>query len=167
MLGIGMLILSVIHVPLPQADFHNIRHHDGPGEICLHHDHLLRWHPAADSNDDVSLLHWHWFVPAIELGNPNQRANDDDQRPGTGPALHAHVGDGLRPDDWRAEPVLRPDSRGRLLGQLVPGHFSTGSPQWSVPVAADGDSRPFAGHLRGHGDGLRAARAALSQRWNC
>jgi hypothetical protein len=167
MLGIGMLILSVIHVPLPQADFHNVRHHDGPGEICLHHDHLLRWHPSAESNDDVSLLHWHWFVPIIELGNPNQPADDDDHHPGSGPALHAHVGDGLRPDDWRSEPVLGPDSRGRLLGQLAPGHFAAGSAHWSIPVAVDGESRPIAGHFHGQGDGLRAARIALSQRWNC
>ena len=46
-LGIGFLILSAIHIPLPQADYHNIRHHDAPGEICLYHDHLLRWHPSG------------------------------------------------------------------------------------------------------------------------
>ena len=64
-----MLILSVVHVPLPQADYHNIRHHDAPGEICVYHDHLLRWHPSADLDDDVTMLHWHWFVPVVELGD--------------------------------------------------------------------------------------------------
>ena len=57
-LFIGVVILSVIHVPLPQADYHNVRHHDGPGEICDHHDHLLRWHPSADigCRPDVAAL---------------------------------------------------------------------------------------------------------------
>src|SRR5437870_4630597 len=63
-LGIGLLILSLGHTPLPQADFHNIRHHDGPGELCRYHDHLLRWHPDAALADDVAVLHWHWVLPA-------------------------------------------------------------------------------------------------------
>ena len=63
-LGISLLILSLVHTPLPQPDFHNIRHHDGPGEVCEHHDHLLRWHPGAGVARDVAVLHWHWFLPA-------------------------------------------------------------------------------------------------------
>jgi hypothetical protein len=167
MLGIGMLILSVIHVPLPQADFHNIRHHDGPGQICIHHDHLLRWHPLAESNEDVALLHWHWFVPAIELGNPNQQSDDDNHRPGSGPALHAHVGDGLQPDDWRSEPVLQPASGGRLLVHIALGHTAACSADFSVPVAADSESARLFGPSHGPVDGLRAARTALVERWNC
>ena len=62
-LGIILLILSMVHTPLPQPDFHNIRHHDGQGEVCEHHDHLLRWHPGATVASDVAVLHWHWFLP--------------------------------------------------------------------------------------------------------
>ena len=61
--GVVLLALGLFRVPLPQADFHNIRHHDGTGEVCPHHDHLLRWHPKASQNEDVAMLHWHWFVP--------------------------------------------------------------------------------------------------------
>ena len=82
--GIGLLILSLVHVPLPQADYHNIRHHDAPGEICGYHDHLLRWHPSADLNDDVTMLHWHWFVPLVEFGRIST-ATDEHHRRRLGP----------------------------------------------------------------------------------
>ncbi len=115
-LGIGVLILSVIHIPLPQADYHNIRHHDAPGEVCGFHDHLLRWHPSADLDDDVTMLHWHWFVPIVEFGDHHQRLDDEHGRPG--PALHAHLGDWPAPN-WQGDPVIRPDSQGRLLHHLA------------------------------------------------
>jgi hypothetical protein len=166
-LGIGVVILSVIHVPLPQADFHNIRHHDEPGQICLYHDHLLRWHPSAESNDDVSLLHWHWFVPSVEPGDQNQGPNDDHHRPGSGPALHAHVGDGLQPDDWRGEPVMHPDSRGRFLDHLALGQSTSCSANASGELTVEPDPGRFFGCSLGPADGLRAARTALFQRWNC
>src|SRR5436190_2129737 len=86
-LGITLLIFSLVHTPLPQADFHNIRHHDAPGEVCEHHDHLLRWHPGAGSAEDVAILHWHWFLPL-----PGDSASSGG---GAGPALHAHVADVL------------------------------------------------------------------------
>ena len=37
--------------------------HDGTGEVCEYHDHLLRWHPDAVMARDVAVLHWHWFWP--------------------------------------------------------------------------------------------------------
>ncbi|MHC5543170.1 hypothetical protein ACYOEI_33525, partial [Singulisphaera rosea] len=83
-LGIILLIFSLVHTPLPEPDFHNIRHKDAPGEVCEHHDHLLRWHPNASLADDVAVLHWHWFLPQSERSNSG--APD-------GPALHAHVSD--------------------------------------------------------------------------
>ena len=82
-LGITLLILSLVHTPLPQPDFHNIRHQDGRGEVCEYHHHLLRWHPGATGAQDVSVLHWHWFLPGLPVEDP---AAD-----GTGPAVHAHV----------------------------------------------------------------------------
>ena len=120
MLSIGLVVLSVVHIPLPQADYHNVRHHDGPGEICAHHDHLLRWHPSAGTSADLSLLHWHWFLPLLEPANTHQSPSDDDHhRPGSGPALHAHVGDGLAPDEWRGEPVIESAASWRLIDQLA------------------------------------------------
>src|SRR6516165_9514795 len=103
-----MLILSTIRVPLPQADYHNIRHHDGPGEICAYHDHLLRWHPSADANDDVVLLHWHWVVPLVDFTGYGGGASD--RYPGQ--AVHAHRVN-LPESEWHMEPAFTPDTRGR------------------------------------------------------
>ncbi len=166
-LGIGLVILSVIHVPLPQADYHNIRHHDAPGELCLYHDHLLRWHPSADSDDDVSLLHWHWFVPVVELGDHHQRPGDDHHRPGSGPAMHAHIGDWLQPADWRSEPGMHPDARGRLLNHLALGLAAACSASPSRPLHLGLDSGHLSAGLIEPGAGLRAAHTAVFQRWNC
>jgi hypothetical protein len=109
--GIALLILSLVHTPLPQADYHNIRHHDGAGEVCEHHDHLLRWHPTASAAQDVAVLHWHWFLPTV----PEQG-----QAPkGSGPALHAHT------PDWQAAawesraPQITPDTSSRQSLRLA------------------------------------------------
>ncbi|MGE3820770.1 MAG: hypothetical protein AB7I30_15260 [Isosphaeraceae bacterium] len=83
--AMGALIatLSLARTPLPQPDFHNVRHHDAPGEVCEHHDHLLRWHPGAGMATDVATLHWHWFL---------LRGDGSDAAPeGPGQALHAHA----------------------------------------------------------------------------
>jgi hypothetical protein len=166
-LGIGILILSVVHVPLPQADYHNIRHHDAPGEICVYHDHLLRWHPSADSDDDVTMLHWHWFVPLAELGDHHLRPNDEHHGPGSGPSLHAHLGDWPAPD-WEGEPVVRPETRGRLLDHLVLGLSDASLAYLSDQLAPlDPQSGVFWSRTHNAADGVRASRTALFQRWNC
>ncbi len=93
--GMIMLIPGLLHVPLPQADFHVIRHHHGYGEVCPHHDHLLRWHPQAGESEDVAVLHWHWLLPQsldVLVGDPN-------------PVLHAHVNDILQPE-WNGEQAV-------------------------------------------------------------
>ena len=94
-LGIILLILGLVHTPLPEPDFHNIRHHDAPGEVCDHHDHLLRWHPGAGLADDVAVLHWHWFLPD---------SGHSDTRDGTA-AIHAHVA------GWDAPAYLHAEAR--------------------------------------------------------
>src|SRR5512135_3303646 len=109
-LGIVALILSLVHAPLPQPDFHSIRHHDGPGEVCEYHDHLLRWHPDARSAADVAMLHWHWFLPA----GPDHGAPP---RVG-GSALHAHA-PAWPASDWDDGPRIAPDDSWRLLGRPV------------------------------------------------
>jgi hypothetical protein len=109
-LGIILLIFSHVHTPLPQPDFHNIRHHDAPGEVCDHHDHLLRWHPGAGIAQDVAILHWHWFLPTSE---PSNSPLPDHQ-----PALHAHVLDGFAStcDD---APRIVADSQSRPLARTA------------------------------------------------
>ena len=103
--GITLLILGLVHAPLPEPDFHNIRHHDGAGEVCEHHDHLLRWHPGAGVASDVAVLHWHWFLPG----------SDPSPDGSSGPAVHAHAPDwpaGSWDDDG---PRVAPDVASRFL----------------------------------------------------
>lgn len=94
-LGVALLILSLAHTPLPQPDFHNIRHHHGKGQVCAHHDHLLRWHPGATAADDVAVLHWHWFLPGTPGSDPSPV--------GPGLAVHAHAPAWQSPD-WDGGP---------------------------------------------------------------
>jgi hypothetical protein len=163
--GIVILILSVVHVPLPQADYHNIRHHDAPGEICGYHDHLLRWHPSANLDDDVAMLHWHWFVPIVEFGDHHQ--SSDDEHHGPGPSVHAQLGDWPAPD-WQDEPVVGPDARGRILDHLVLGQSDVSMGYLSAELAPfDPHSGPFASFAYLPPGAMRAPQSALSQRWNC
>ena len=164
-LGIGILILSLVHVPLPQADYHNIRHHDAANEICVYHDHLLRWHPSANVDDDVTMLHWHWFVPVVGFGDQHQRT--DDEHAGPGPSLHAQVGDWPAPD-WHGDPVIRPDTRGRLLDRVVLGQADASMAYLSGELAPlDPHLGPFISGGQYPPGALRASRTALFQRWNC
>jgi hypothetical protein len=164
-LGMGILILSLVHVPLPQADYHNIRHHDAAGEICVYHDHLLRWHPLADRDDDVTMLHWHWFVPVVEFGDHHQRP--DDEHHGTGPSVHAQMGDWPAPD-WHGDPVVRPDSRGRLLDHLVLGQSDASIAYLSGDLAPlNPPSGRFSWRAHNPPGTVRASLTALFQRWNC
>jgi hypothetical protein len=108
-----ILVLGLLHVPLPEIDYHNVRHHDGAGEVCPHHDHLLRWHPSASQNEDLAILHWHWFLP---------RSDASDKGPGDespGPFLHAHLPDFVEPHcaDLLA---IRPEPRSRCVEPSAP-----------------------------------------------
>jgi hypothetical protein len=163
LLGISLLIASVVRVPLPQADYHNIRHHDAPGEICPFHDHLLRWHPSAAIDADVALLHWHWFVPLAESDDPNPPNGDDRQ----GPFLHAHFSDWPSPD-WLDEPVISPDVRSRLADELT-ARLATIDGAYLASHFVPTDSLPssFSVVSPGAEDGLRAGRIAVLERWNC
>ena len=87
-LGISLLIFSLAHTPWPQADFHNVRHQDSPGQVCEFHDHLLRWHPDSGLADDVAILHWHWVPP---LSDTKESSHSGDR-----PTLHADL------DNWTA-----------------------------------------------------------------
>lgn len=162
--AIGLLIASLIHIPLPQLDFHNVRHHDAPGEACVYHDHLLRWHPAAGRDVDASILHWHWVLP-----NRDGSGDSDDgsgRRPDGGPAFHAqNMGDGLEPagsaGGWFAvdrvsvpvERVSNPSAAVDLDGASFTLFESPPAPRLGFRPAAP----PCA---------LSALRPIL-QRWNC
>lgn len=156
--GMMMLIPGLLHVPLPQADFHVIRHHHGYGQVCPHHDHLLRWHPQADETEEVAVLHWHWLLPQsldVELSDST-------------PTLHAHVVDILQPEWNGDQAALSTEDRGRLPGApdlpswldlalidvgLLDASWLTPLNAWSGPRIDDG--RP------------PATSPALLVRWNC
>ena len=112
-----LVVLGILRTPFPEADFHNIRHHDTPGEVCAMHDHLLRWHPEAGAADDVAVLHWHWLNPAKALpGGPTDST----------PALHANIPDlpGTLPDSlpqFTLDEVSRPVGRLVTLDPIGPG----------------------------------------------
>jgi hypothetical protein len=166
-LAVSTLIFGVVHVPLPQADYHNIRHHDGPGEVCPYHDHLLRWHPSASVNDDVALLHWHWFVPPGELGEPSSPPGAVPLGAASGPAVHAHVANSLAPN-WPGDLITRLDSRGASLDPLTLNLAGSGPATFLHVVASLTSVTPRITAAQGISrDGLRAERSALFARWNC
>jgi hypothetical protein len=153
------LILSLVHTPLPEADYHNIRHHDGPGEVCEHHDHLLRWHPKAGSAEDVAVLHWHWFLPAAERSDVGTENG--------GKAIHAHVVDWTL-STWDDGPQLLPDSQSRFH-RILATSFATLDPA-ALPAdlnaaACTTRSRPAHGFGATFAPGV--SRASLLQRWDC
>ncbi len=105
--GITFVILGLVHAPLPEADFHNIRHHDAPGEVCEYHDHLLRWHPDAVMARDVAVLHWHWFWP----GDASDTPSEDSPLA----VFHAHA-PGWLTGIWNVDgPIIVPDVASRSL----------------------------------------------------
>jgi hypothetical protein len=159
MLGIGLLILSLGHTPLPQADFHNIRHHDGPGEICRFHEHLLQWHPNAALADDVAVLHWHWILPAP--GWPGGDACGDSA------GLHAQVPD-WSALAWNGAPQLLPEGSIRLANRPELEPLAPFAPQLHVHSAALlARSGPSASHAFSATFAPRIPIASLLSRWVC
>lgn len=157
--GISLLILSLGHTPLPKADYHNIRHHDGPGEACPFHKHLLRWHPDASLADDVAILHWHWFLPTP--GTPATSSDD-----GT-PAVNAPVPDwtGL---SWDDAPPFAPDARSRFLAR--PSLELRSGPLPALALDLPGSSArdgPSSFHTFSATFAPRVSLSPLLQRWLC
>jgi len=157
-LGALVATLSIAQTPLPQPDFHNIRHHDTPGEVCDHHDHLLRWHPGAGSATDVAVLHWHWFLLRSDGSDPSAE--------GDGHALHAHSPDAPATLSDRT-PLVVPDTSSRPDLKLSAAQGPPGDllcPDAPGRAAAAGTSRSAARRApvaRG------PKRAAALQRWDC
>ena len=158
-IGISLLILSLFHVPLPQPDFHNVRHHDAPGELCEYHDHLLRWHPQAADNQDVATFHWHWVFPTsadVDLSGTSDI-----------PALHAHFGDWNVPTLDVGPPVLNPGSP-RLIDLAVNDNLIVCTLGLDFH-SNDRNSRPRPNAVRAFCATFapHASLPCLIQRWTC
>jgi hypothetical protein len=157
-LGVTLVILGLVHMPLPQPDFHNIRHHDGAGEVCEHHDHLLRWHPGAGQAADVAVLHWHWFLPLAEGAD----ASSEPSRP----AIHAHVAD-WQASCWEVAPRISADTTARIM--TAPESSSDCSLSMLPATTSPAAQRP--GGPRVHSFSATFAPSAplpcLFQRWVC
>jgi hypothetical protein len=158
-LGISFLILSLVHAPWPQADFHNVRHHDEPGQVCEHHDHLLRWHPDAGQAEDVAVLHWHWFLPTSAPADPGHS--------GDRPVIHAFVGGWDAPSP-EAGPSAVPDRSSRPLDLAPPRPLPVGEASFQIALDRPG-LREGLGLVRTFGATFapRISLASRLQRWSC
>ena len=157
--GISFLILGLVHAPWPQADFHNVRHQDEPGQVCEHHDHLLRWHPDAGQAEDVAVLHWHWFLPTSD---PSEFGHAGD-----GPMIHAHVGgwDAPSPDSG---PLVAPDRSSRPLDIPPPCPLALGDAPFARAVDGQGlQAGPRLARSFGATFAPRISPASRLQRWSC
>jgi len=167
LLGVTMLIPGLCRVPLPQADFHNIRHHHGVGEVCPHHDHLLRWHPTASQDDDIAVMHWHWILPRTGATGDSPGSGNDDPGAPPHPLLHAYHLDCLEPD-WTGDPAIGPDTRGRLpkhaCSSLPTWKMANGSDMLAVPPGGTGATPRYESGLPGK---PCAGLLGRLQRWNC
>jgi hypothetical protein len=158
-LWVALAAFSLVHAPLPQPDFHNIRHHDGPGEVCEYHDHLLRWHPGAGLARDVAVLHWHWFLPSA--------AGEEPPAESSGPAVHAHT-PGWLTATWEDGPRVTADTAVRLAPRPAPcpleQPLSTLAPALSGLAPPPGIRPPLAFGAT-FAPGVSAA--SRLHRWNC
>jgi hypothetical protein len=82
--------------------------------------------------------------------------------------MHAHIGDWLRGDDWRSEPVMQPGSREGFLSHLALGQTNASSAYLADHLPQldpdPGLLSPGSGNTAAR---LRAAPTALCERWNC
>ena len=158
-LGISLLILSIVHAPWPQADFHNVRHQDDAGQVCEHHDHLLRWHPDAGQAEDVAVLHWHWFIPTS--------APVEDGHTGGGPVMLAHVGGWDAPSP-EVGPAVVPDRSSSPLDLPSSPQLPVGEAPFLVAIDRP-DLRESHESLRTFGATFapRISSASRLQRWSC
>ena len=153
--GIGVLILALLHVPLPLPDYHSLNHHDRcDGEVCERHNHLLTWHSdSLAPADEQPVFHWHWVWPGREPVS-------HDADPSGLPVLHAD-GDGFHEPTIDVVPPYLPSGRWLslvcdCLPVLVPIDFKT---LLDYRECRDSDSRALPARLD--------RSMSVLQRWNC
>jgi hypothetical protein len=157
-LGIAILALSLLRLPLPQADYHQIRHQHGSGEVCAYHDHLLKWHPDAGDDEAVAVLHWHWFVPSNGIDHQDENS--------ASPVVHAHA-DGLEPQSIGGY-LFQADGRGRLMAPPT-----SAAPPLELHLDASRACRgsppavPLSVSLRSEPSLSISPPLGLFARWNC
>lgn len=160
LLGIALMLPGMLQVPLPQIDFHVIRHLHGNGEVCPKHDHLLRWHPQAGEGQDVAVLHWHWLLPHSDEAIPDAAGRSI-------PVLHAHDGDQDRPDPGSGPIVVRETSgaecRGAIGSSLA---FAQPLACWLAPLPRPLPDLSHSFHRAADGPSPDAALSRLVRR-NC
>ena len=160
--GVAWLILATLHVPLPQPDYHSLRHHDRcDGEICARHNHLLRWHSGNASGDEQAVFHWHWVWP----GKGGAETGFD-------PDPAGHAGLHADSDDWQ-EPSLQltppfPLERARSTASAF--EPPTLDQDWVPPTRGSillPDPRQRLGPYLRAPVARRANFSSLLQRWDC
>ncbi|WP_337173352.1 hypothetical protein [Paludisphaera sp.] len=155
-----LLIPGLLHVPLPRADFHVIRHHHGPGEVCPKHDHLLRWHPLAGEGDEVAVLHWHWLLPR-SAGEADPVADPSI------PVAHADDGDPNSLDPMSGRAIVRDFSDvGSRTATAFVQHLAKAPACWLAPPPPAPPELGPALHASSDGLPADAALARLVRR-NC
>jgi len=159
-LALALMIPGLLRVPLPQVDFHVIRHHHGAGETCPKHDHLLRWHPQAGESEDVAVLHWHWLLP-----HHLDAALSEDR--GDVPVLHAHDGDEFLECFWSPNSTAAVDARDGASGRFGPESpldlVWIDVPRTAPPLSWNSEGRRPAPWIE-FGEDSPLARLV---RWNC
>lgn len=68
---VWFVIWWLARLPVAVPDFHEVDHHHDHGQQCLYHEHLSRWHEAAETRADEhdAVLHWHWLIPGEGAGD--------------------------------------------------------------------------------------------------
>ncbi len=159
-LTIAVLLLGLGHLPLPVADYHVIRHEDGPRQVCRLHDHLLRWHPEARGSVEVATLHWHW-LPPVSL--------PEDSSPEGSPRIDSHA---------HELPEMTPDAAPRLassgpirLQERSSSDFSPMPPRSPFSDLKEDPGWSGCGPSFAHAFTStfppRSGLSALLQRWTC
>ena len=158
-LAVSLLILALLPTPWPKVECHNVRHHDDPGQVCEYHDHLLRWHPDATEAEDVAVLHWHWAWP--------DRAPAESGHDGTGPRLHAYLGDEALPTTDPGAAIVADSSVRPLAAPAAePPRFAAGftlAPSDSLDLRSGATpALPFEATFAPH-----ASLTCRLHRWSC
>ena len=159
-LGITLLILGLVHMPLPSLT------------ITMSGTMTCRARSASITTTcsagilrparrrDVAFLHWHWFLPSSEPDGPPASES--------GPAIHAYAPD-WQVTDPNSGPQLLPDTSSSLLLRLASRTvlpslaFLPPAGLNDLPAQADG----WSSMTLGASLALHFPTSSLLQRWDC